>query len=145
MDNNQDFDAVVTIDINAPIAAVWDGITKPELIKQYMHGTDTATDWLTGSPVTWSGEWNGQAYEDKGVVLEVEPNTHLKYTHWSPMSGSEDKPENYHTVSLDLVEQGNSTKLTLTQSNNPSQEAADKMAQNAWGPMMQGLKKILEQ
>jgi hypothetical protein len=35
---------------------------------------------------------------DKGAVLEVDPETRLKCTHWSPMGGSADEPENYHDV-----------------------------------------------
>lgn len=145
MGNIVDYDAVVTVDVNAPIGAVWDAITKPELIKQYMHGANTQTDWVVGSRVTWSGEWNGKAYEDKGVVLVNEPIKKLSYTHWSPMGGSEDEPENYHTVTIELDDKNGSTTLTLTQSNNATQEAADSMAKNAWQPMMQELKKIVEQ
>ena len=57
-----------------------------------MHGTNLATDWKVGSPITWSGEWKGTPYVDKGTVLEVEPGRRLAYTHWSPMGGSEDRP-----------------------------------------------------
>src|SRR5205807_9908914 len=57
-------------------------------------------------PITWKGEWQGKTYEDKGTVLAVEPNKLLRITHWSPMGGSEDKPENYHTVTYELAERG---------------------------------------
>src|SRR5215204_5744439 len=59
--------------INAPASKVWDALTKPEQIKQYMFGTQVTTDWKVGSPITYTGEWKGQAYEDKGKVLEIEP------------------------------------------------------------------------
>jgi len=144
MENTKDYSAVVTIDINAPAAEVWDAITKPELIKQYMHGTDTKTDWAVGGPVTWSGEWNGKAYIDKGIVLKNEPLRTLRYTHWSPLGGSADQPENYHNVTFELEDHNGLTKLTLTQSNNSSREAADKMASSAWGPIVQGLKSVAE-
>lgn len=39
MANQQDYDATVKVDIKAPIDDVWDVITMPKLIKQYMHGT----------------------------------------------------------------------------------------------------------
>ncbi|MDB5175643.1 MAG: ATPase [Candidatus Saccharibacteria bacterium] len=144
MENAKDYNAIVTVVVAAPVNKVWDAITKPELIKQYMHGTNTETDWAVGSPVSWSGEWNGKAYTDKGLVLQNEFQKLLSYTHWSPMGGSEDAPENYHVVTIELTEQNGSTQLTLTQSNNPSQEAADQMASNAWGPMLQALKTIAE-
>ena len=77
-------------------------------------------------------------------MLEVEPITRLSYTHWSPMGGSPDRPENYHTVSIDLVDAGDSTTLTLTQDNNPTKAEAQAMADNNWGPMLLGLKATAE-
>lgn len=138
------FDAVKTVSIEAPRSKVWDALTNPEKVKLYMHGTNLETDWTVGNPIRWKGEWKGQHYEDKGEVLEFEPQSRLKYTHWSPMGGSEDKPENYHTVAVVLADRGAATQLTLTQDNNPSQEAADQMADNNWGPMLNGLKETAE-
>jgi hypothetical protein len=74
----------------------------------------------------------------------VEPEKLLKYTHWSPMGGSEDKPENYHTVTYELVGEDGKTTLTLKQDNNASQEEADKMANDNWGPVLNGLKETVE-
>lgn len=138
------FDARISITIHAPAAKVWDALTEPKLIKQYMHGTQTASDWKVGSPITWTGEWKGKAYQDKGVILAIEPQKLLQNTHWSPMSGSEDKPENYHTLTYTLSEHGDETTLTLTQSNNPTQAAADEMAKNAWEPILKTLKDLVE-
>jgi uncharacterized protein YndB with AHSA1/START domain len=138
------FEAIKSVTIDAPRAKVWDALTNPLKVKQYMHGTTMSTDWKVGSPITWKGEWQGQSYEDKGTVLAVELEKLLKTTHWSPMGGSQDKPENYHTVTYELAEQGGTTILTLTQDNNATQEEADKMAENNWGPMLQGLKETAE-
>ena len=138
------FVAEKQITINASPEAVWQALTDPELVKQYMHGTNLETDWQVGSPITWKGEWKGQAYEDKGSVLAVEPKKLLKVTHWSPMGGSEDKPENYHTVTYEMDQQDEKTVLTLYQDNNASQEAADNMANNNWGPVLEALKAVAE-
>ena len=138
------FEAIKTVTIDAPKAEVWDALTNPQKVKEYMHGTNMSTDWKVGGPITWRGEWNGRSYVDKGIVLEVEPQRLLKNTHWSPMGGSEDKPENYHTVTYELAEDGGKTTLTLTQDNNATREEADKMAEANWGPMLQGLKETAE-
>jgi uncharacterized protein YndB with AHSA1/START domain len=132
------------VTIKAPVATVWDALTDPALVRDWMHGTNLHTDWQVGSPVTWTGEWKGQEYEDKGEVLEVEQQKRLTMTHWSPMGGSEDKPENYHTVSYQVEAAGADTVLTLTQDNNPSQAEADTMAENNWGPILEGLKGVAE-
>jgi len=138
------FEAIKNVTINAPMAAVWDALIDPVQVEEYMHGTHLSTDWEVGKPITWSGEWQGRTYEDKGTVLVFEPGTTLSYTHWSPMGGTEDKPENYHTVTYELVQNGATTILTLTQDNNATREEADKMAADNWGPMLDGLKKTAE-
>ena len=133
-----------SITINGSVDAVWQALTDPEIVKQYMHGTNLETDWQVGSSITWKGEWQGSTYEDKGSVLEVKPRQLLKVTHWSPMAGTMDTPDNYHTVSYELAGQEGTTLLTVMQDNNASQEEADKMAQNNWGPVLEGLKAAVE-
>jgi uncharacterized protein YndB with AHSA1/START domain len=138
------FEAVSKVAIDAPKAKVWDALKNPAKVKQYMHGTNLTTDWKVGSPIAWKGEWKGKSYVDKGTVLEVEPDKLLKYTHWSPMGGSPDEPENYHAVTCELAEKDGKTILTLTQDNNATQAEADTMAKDNWGPMLEGLKKTAE-
>jgi uncharacterized protein YndB with AHSA1/START domain len=138
------YEAISTVTINASTADVWDALTNSAKVKQYMHGTDMSTDWKEGGSISWKGEWKGKSYEDKGKVLEVEPQRLLRYTHWSPMGGSEDRPENYHTLTFELAGNDGKTILTLTQDNNPTQEEADKMARDNWAPVLEGLKATAE-
>jgi uncharacterized protein YndB with AHSA1/START domain len=138
------FVAQKSITINAPVDAVWQALTDPGKVKEYMHGTTIATDWKVDSPITWSGEWKGKSYQDKGVVLAFEPGKLLSTTYWSSMGGTEDKPENYYKVTYTLEGDDTSTKLKLQQDGNESQEAADKMAENNWGPVLEALKGVAE-
>ncbi len=135
--------AEVTINIDAPKAKVWDALTNPKLIKQYLFGTEVTTDWQVGSSITYKGIWEGKPYEDKGMVLENEPEKLLVSTFWSSLSGKPDLPENYQTVRYELFPEGNGTRLTLTQDNNDSQEEADHAEQN-WKMVLKGMKKLLE-
>src|SRR5437016_1534433 len=80
----------------------------------------------------------------KELCSRSSPTSCSRFTHWSPMGGSEDKPENYHTVTYELAERGGETALTLKQDNNASQEEADAMAENNWGPVLEGLKAVAE-
>lgn len=139
------FVAERSITINASVDAVWGALTDPEKVKVYMHGTQLETDWKVGSTITWSGEWKGERYQDKGEVLAVDPRRLLRITHWSPMGGTADEPENYHTVTYELDAQDGTTILTLKQDNNASQAEADAMAENNWRPVLEGLKKVAEQ
>jgi uncharacterized protein YndB with AHSA1/START domain len=110
--------AVTTI--HAPAPAVWNALVDPALIKQYMFGTTVISEWTEGSPIAWKGEWQGKPYEDKGVILRIHPNRLLKYTHFSPLSGLPDTPDNYHTVTVELAGEPGGTRVSLSQDNNPT-------------------------
>jgi uncharacterized protein YndB with AHSA1/START domain len=60
----ENFIAEATITLKAPAGKVWEALTKPELIQQYLFGTQVSTDWQVGSPVTYRGVWQGKPYED---------------------------------------------------------------------------------
>lgn len=109
--------AQVSKTIAAPAAMIWKALITPAIIKRYFFGSDVESDFRVGSPIHFRGEFNGKKYEDKGEVLEVQPEKRLSMSHWSPLSGTADSPENYRVVMYELRPQGNSTVVTLTQSN----------------------------
>src|SRR5262245_5674619 len=129
--------------ISAPIEKVWDALVNPQTIKQYMFGTQVSSDWTAGSAILWKGEWQGKRYEDRGVVLQVEPGRRLQYTHFSPLSGLPDAPENYHTVTIDLSSEPLTTRVSLSQDNNLTDQARDHSEKN-WHMMLGSLKMLLE-
>ena len=137
------FSSLSSVVIKASLQKVWDGLTLPELVKQYFFGTNMVTDWKVGSPIFFRGEWEGKAYEDKGTVLEFNPLKSLSYNYWSGFSGVEDKPENYQILKYEVEEVEGGVKLTISQSNASSQESADHSAAN-WKMVMDGLKKLVE-
>jgi len=132
-----------SIVIDALPAKVWKALVTPAAIKQYMFDTNVTSDWKEGSPITWKGEWQGKAYEDKGVIRQFKPNQALQYTHFSPLAGLPDRPENYHTVTIQLSPDGNRTRVSLTQDNNPTEDARSHSEKN-WEMMLEGLKKFVE-
>jgi uncharacterized protein YndB with AHSA1/START domain len=77
------------------------------------------------------------------MVLKLEPERILQYTHSSPLSGVPDRPENYHTVTYELSSDGSSTRLSLSQDNNATDKAREHSEKN-WGMMFTNLKKLLE-
>ena len=129
--------------IHAPAWAVWHALVTPDLIARYMFGTTVVSDWKEGSPITWKGEWKGRKYEDKGVILGFEPPRRLQYSHFSPLSGLPDRPESYHTVTIELSEREDGTQVSLSQDNNPTDEAREHSEKN-WQMMLDGLRKVLE-
>ena len=143
MPTTQDLIAKATVTIKAPRAEVWNALVNPAAIKQYMFGADVRTDWKEGSPITWSGEWKGKKFQDKGKLIQVKPERVLQYTHFSPLAGLPDAPDNYHTVTIELADAGEKTAVTLTQDNN-STEAARMESEKNWNAMLAGLKKFVE-
>jgi uncharacterized protein YndB with AHSA1/START domain len=135
--------AEASVIVDAPPARVWAALTDPDQVRQYLMGTDLSTDWLPGSPITWSGEWEGKPYTDKGEVIEVEVGKRLAYTHYSPLSGVADAPENYHTLWWSLKKVSGGTQVVLNQDNNSSQEEADRNRDN-WQQVMASMKKVIE-
>lgn len=129
--------------INASTSAVWNGLTNADTIKKYMFGTTVVSDWKEGSSIVWKGEWKGKPYEDKGKIVQMVPLKLLEYTHFSPLTGQADLPENYHTVTIELADQHGQTMVSLSQNNNRSEEEKKHSEQN-WSAMLHQLKQVLE-
>ncbi|HEX6300357.1 MAG TPA: SRPBCC domain-containing protein [Acidimicrobiia bacterium] len=135
--------AEASVHIDASPREIWGALIEPDRVEQYMFGTRLSTDWGVGSPITWSGEWQGKSYQDKGEILEFRPETRISYSHYSPLSGAPDVPENYHTVTIELTPNENGTTVTLAQDNNGTEETRDHSQAN-WQSMLDGLKDHVE-
>ena len=137
------FIAKASVSIKASPAKVWDALTNPSLIKQYLFGTECKSEWKVGSSITYTGTWEGKRYEDKGTILELVPNKVLRSTYWSSFSGKPDVPENYNVVAYELSQKGSETVLTVTQDNNPSRESSEHSTEN-WKKVLATMKDLLE-
>lgn len=132
-----------SIVINAPKEAVWKALTDKEIIKEYLYGTETITDWKKGSPITFTGSYEGYDYKDGGTILDIVANEQLVYTYWASMSGVEDIPENYATVTYSLAEKDGATELTVTQANSPT-ESMHNNSEKHWPETLKQIKEIVE-
>ncbi|RMI32636.1 SRPBCC family protein [Nocardia stercoris] len=137
-------DAVASTTVASSPTRVWAALTDPEQIAQYFFGTRVVTDWQVGGPITWSGEWQGHRYEDRGRVLEVDPPVQLAVTHYSPLTGLPDVPENYHTVTWTLTLESGGTEVTIRQGNNRS-EADVAESEKTWNMVLAELKLFLSE
>jgi uncharacterized protein YndB with AHSA1/START domain len=135
--------ANAAVNIHAPASKVWEALTNPKLIQQYFFGAEIITDWKEGSPIIYKGVYQGKPYEDKGSVLTAEPEKLLLVTHWSPLSGTPDTPENYHQVRYELAPENGGTHVSIAQDNNASPEERDQSA-DFWKMVLEGMKKLLE-
>jgi uncharacterized protein YndB with AHSA1/START domain len=138
-----DYVATAEAEVEAPPSRVWQALTDPDEIERYMFGARVVTDWKPGSRIVWKGEYDGRPFEDKGEVLDVVPERRLEVTHFSPLSGDEDVPENYHTLTFVLEGSDGTTRVSLSQDGNRSAEAAEHSRAN-WEKMLLGLKATVE-
>lgn len=136
--------AKAAVEVDADAARVWRTMTDPDLVAQHMMGSRVESDYRPGSPITWSGVWEGRPYQDKGEVIEAVPGRVLEVTHYSPLGGDDDVPENYHRVRYELEPNGSGTTVRLTQDGCQSPEQAEQFSRT-WQAMLEGLKQVAEQ
>ena len=80
--------------VDAAVAEVWKVLTAPGELSKIFMGANVKSDFKEG-----------------------DPNHELRFTHFSPLTGQEDKPENYHVVSSRLNALGQQTQIELSQAN----------------------------
>jgi uncharacterized protein YndB with AHSA1/START domain len=138
MENSEGPIARASVVVDATPEQAWRALTDPALVKEYFFGTTVTTDWRVGSPVTYSGEWEGKPYEDKGEVLEVDEPHRLVTSFFSPTSGKADAPENYQRVTYLIEKTDAGTRVSVEQDNNADEAAAAHSSGN-WQMILDGL------
>jgi uncharacterized protein YndB with AHSA1/START domain len=140
---NKKYSAYAEVRIHAHPGKVWEALVNPSIIQRYMFGAQVVSDWKEGSTISWKGVWEGKPYDDRGVIRRFEPEKVLQYSHFSPLSGLPETPENYHLVTIVLTCRGEYTNVSLSQDNNPTLQARDH-SRNLWGVILDGLKNQVE-
>lgn len=133
-----------TYHIKSTTAKVWEALTTPEIIKKYFFDTNVKGEWKKGSTITFSGEYQGKEYEDKGIILDIVPGKLLTINFWSSMTGKPDTSENYSPYSYKLSEHNGHTDVTIEQSGKFETDESKEKAFQHWDIVMDGLKKLLE-
>ena len=140
---NKKLTARTELTIHAPAVRVWDALTTPAQIKQYLYGTKAVSKWKVGSPIFFRGTWQGKSYEDKGEILQIAPKKVLQYTYWSSLGGTPDLSDNYVTVTFRLKPGQGKTVLSVSQSP-VADENGRVAARKNWASVLGGIKKLLE-
>ena len=100
------------------------------------------TDWTVGNPILIRG-FHHVKFENKGTVLSFEKNKRLSYTHVSSVSRLPDVESSYSVLDFILTPVDNSTLLTLTIENFPT-EAIRKHLEFYWPPTLVVIKEMAE-
>jgi uncharacterized protein YndB with AHSA1/START domain len=134
------------ISIQAHPSAVWSALTNNDLIKQWMAEPEInlqiSADWNEGSVISMRG-FHHVGFENKGVVLKVDPEKELRYSYLSSLSRLSDHPENYSIISFKLNQSGNNTEVVLVISNFPT-ESIFNHVNLYWSATLMILKQVVE-
>lgn len=129
--------------INADPQTVWDALMDPENVHQVFWGTTFEGEWRVGGKISYSGEWEGNAYQDYGTILELNIPYFLRHTYWSSMSGTEDIPENHTEIIYELSAKDGGTAVKISQIKMPREEQRDHSIQG-WTEILGKYKALIE-
>jgi len=135
--------AEISITISAEKKAVWDALINPEMVKQYFFGCHLSTTWEPGTPIVFSGDWNGKLYEDKGIVLAFNHEEMLQFTYKSSHSKMEEVSGNDAVITYRVGGDNGHITVTIIQENIPDTKTRDQAIEN-WTIVLGKLKKLLE-
>ncbi len=131
------------VNFNVPKSKVWEALTQPEKIKEYLFGTSVISEWKTGSTIVFTGSWEGKEYRDKGTILKFEPEETFQYDYWSNFSGLPDVPENYIILTFKLEDNEDGCNLIFTQENSITKMQYEHSEAN-WDSVFEKIKELLE-
>jgi uncharacterized protein YndB with AHSA1/START domain len=129
--------ARATVDIAATPDDIWSTLVDPDA--RWMVGSRVTSGYTVGAPITFDGEWEGKPFQDHGTIVAVDPPVLLRYTHYSPLSGLPDAPENYHHLTFTLAEADGTTTVTLAQDGNGSADEVEH-AETLWQQVLGALR-----
>lgn len=104
-----------TTHVAEPPERVWAELMHPGA--RWMLGANIETDFQPGSPITFEGHFFGRVFADKGEVIAVERPKLLHFTHFAPLNGLADIPENYHEIRIMLEPDDGGTLVTVVEGN----------------------------
>ena len=135
------FDHVYAVIIKAAPERVWRAITEGDETVRYYFGTRVASDWVAGSPLTYTYP-DGSVAAD-GKVLEIDPGRRVVmsfHPRWDP--GIESEGPIRMSWEVEPTDDGGS-KLTVTSALTPGSKSAEEFA-GGIVHIVSGLKTLIE-
>jgi hypothetical protein len=92
---------------------------------------------------SFTGEFNGNAYHEKGTILQYRPERLLQYSHWSDLEQLPDLPENYRNWTFRVEPGDPGVVLSVTEDNIPD-ETKRARSDEFWSGVLSAIKGIVE-
>jgi uncharacterized protein YndB with AHSA1/START domain len=135
------YTATASLVISASLTRIWEAMTDPAVIREYLDGVEVTSDWKIGGAITYHGVRDGATLEGKGVILNMVPHELIETTYWSNLWGLPDEPENYKKVTYRLIPVDWGTVVRVIEDNIPTEEER-RRAEQQWMTTLQNLKRI---
>ena len=139
----KEYVAEVSKRINAPVEQIWSALINPETIKKYMFGTHVSSEWKEGSEIQWHGEWEGEVFEEKGIILLMIPENMLQYSRYKFNSSARDSADNFNTITIELINDVIGILVNVKEDNNPTVNAKE-FSEKVWNQILNNLKELME-
>ena len=135
------------VSIDTPPSKVWEYLTEPNLMKKWMGepemNIEVTTDWIIGNPILIKG-FHHVNFENKGKVLQFDPQNMIQYSHLSSISHLPDIKENHSIITFTIEPKGKKTLLEIQVENFPT-ELIYKHLDFYWQGTADILKDLIEQ
>lgn len=126
--------------IQAPVSAVWDALTNPDITEKYWGGgTRVESDWKKGSLIVYLRDGT---VVDKHTLHEIVPHRLIEHS-FRPLSG-ELKHEAPSLVTITLTEEGGATRVSVLHRNFPPLSQVYVACRSAWPEILRSMKELLE-
>jgi uncharacterized protein YndB with AHSA1/START domain len=130
--------ASASVVIAALRSRVWEVLVRPETIFQIMPVREVISEWRPAAAFAWRFEMQGKIRDVTGTVLRYEADRVLEYDFIDPLVR-----DNRHRVTIELSEEGTSTRVSVVQDRNLT-SAALAHAEGGWRLALNNLKAIVE-
>ncbi|TGL44620.1 SRPBCC family protein [Leptospira perdikensis] len=140
---NQQLNLSLTKTIQSNSERVWEILTTPKYIKEYLYGTEAISEWREGSSLIFKGVWEGTPYEEKGIILTFQPPYTFKYSYFTAFFGLPDLPENYSIIENKLTETDGIVTIHLNQIGFTAEDKV-KHSEESWNQCLDIVKEIAE-
>ncbi len=141
---NKDAEVNKSVLIKAEPSKVWDAIINPKQTKKYMYNSEVISDWKPGSSIIWR-DADSKKLHVQGIILNIEPERHLKTKDLSIDAGLEDIESNYSSVTYELEREKDKTLLKVTENNFNGDERRFNDSEKFWNIVLKNLKELLEE
>lgn len=121
---------------------IWQALTDGKTSKQYFYGGTLKSDWKVGSSMDLVDDEAGTTML-ANKILEIDPPRKLVHT-FSAQHEDQVKKDRPSRVTWLIEPMGDVVKLTVTHDNFDGETATYKSVRSGWGPVLSGLKTILE-